>query len=204
MHFDLMLKSHVPKLFLNLMRYTFECDNPKFTIMKKLFLCAIAVIGFTISSQAQNFKLGLKGGLNFATLNGGDISDTIDSKTGYHIGAVAQLSLLGSFAIQPELIYSAQGIENLDIDYLNLPVLFKLKLAKIFSVEAGPQFGFVVNDNSDLGDPESFDLSGAVGAGVEFSKFFAQIRYNFGFTDVIENVDAKNATFQISVGYYIF
>ena len=88
--------------------------------MKKLFLFAIAIIGFTISSQAQNFRFGLKGGLNFTTLNGGNISDTIDSKTGYHIGAVAQLSLLGSFAIQPELIYSTQGINDLNIDYLNL------------------------------------------------------------------------------------
>ncbi|WP_407933712.1 outer membrane beta-barrel protein [Aquimarina algiphila] len=88
--------------------------------------------------------------------------------------------------------------------YLNLPVLVKLKFAKIFSVEAGPQFGFVVNDDFEVGDPESFDLSGAVGAGVEFGPFFGQLRYNFGFTDVIDNVEAKNSAFQISVGYYIF
>ena len=172
--------------------------------MQKLFLIAIALIGFTITSQAQNFRFGLKGGLNFTTLNGGDISATIDAKTGYHIGAVAQLSLLGNFAIQPELIYSAQGIDNLNIDYLNLPVLFKLKFAKILSVEAGPQFGFVINDTSDILKPNGFDLSGAVGAGVEISKFFAQIRYNFGLTDAIENSDVRNAVFQVSVGYYIF
>lgn len=171
--------------------------------MKKLFLIAVAVISFTITSQAQNFRFGLKGGINFATLNG-DFSDNIDGRTGYHIGAVAQFSLLGTFAIQSEVIYSAQGIDNIDIDYLNVPVLFKLKFAKIFSVEAGPQFGFVVNDTSDLGDPESFDLSGALGAGIEISKFFAQVRYNFGVTDVLDNMDARNAAFQLSVGYYIF
>jgi len=156
-----------------------------------------------MTSQAQNFRFGLKGGLNFTTLNGGDISNTIDSKTGYHIGAVAQFSL-GSFALQPELIYSTQGIDNLNIDYLNLPVLFKLKFAKILSVEAGPQFGFVINDTSDILKPKGFDLSGAVGAGVEISKFFAQIRYNFGLTDAIENTDVRNAVFQVSVGYYFF
>lgn len=172
--------------------------------MKKLFLIAITVISFTFTSQAQNFKFGLKGGVNFATLNGGDISDTIDGRTGYHIGAVAQLSLLGILAIQPELIYSAQGTDDFDIDYLNLPVLLKFKFLKILSIEAGPQFGFVVNDSSDFGDPESFDLSGAVGAGVEISKFFAQVRYNFGVTDVIDNADARNATFQVSVGFYLF
>ncbi len=172
--------------------------------MRKLFLLAIAVIGFTFSSQAQDIKFGFKGGVNFATLNGDDVDDNLDGRTGYHIGAVAQISLMETIAIQPELIYSAQGIDDLDIDYLNLPVLFKLKFAGIASVEAGPQFGFVVNDSFEVGEPESFDLSGAVGAGVEFGGFFGQIRYNFGLTDVVEDAEAKNSNFQISVGYYIF
>ncbi|WP_108867237.1 porin family protein [Aquimarina aquimarini] len=173
--------------------------------MKKLFLLAIAVIGFSISSNAQDIKFGFKGGVNFATLNGDDVNDNLDGRTGYHIGAVAQIGLAEKFALQPELLYSAQGIEDTDIDYLNLPVLVKFKFAKLFSIEAGPQFGFVVNDNVKAGaKPESFDLSGAVGAGVEFGPFFGQLRYNFGFTDVIDNVEAKNSAFQVSVGYYIF
>ncbi|WP_271785134.1 porin family protein [Aquimarina algiphila] len=172
--------------------------------MKKLFLLAIAVISFSVSSNAQDIKFGFKGGVNFATLNGDDVNDNLDGRTGYHIGAVLQVSLAETIALQPELLYSAQGIEDTDIDYLNLPVLVKLKFAKIFSVEAGPQFGFVVNDDFEVGDPESFDFSGAVGAGVEFGPFFGQLRYNFGFTDVIDNVEAKNSAFQISVGYYIF
>ncbi|WP_025743828.1 porin family protein [Aquimarina pacifica] len=172
--------------------------------MKKLILIAIAFIGLSITSKAQDIKFGFKGGVNLATINGDDISDQVDGRTGYHIGAVVQLSLAETIALQPELLYSAQGIEDTDIDYLNLPVLFKLKFAKILSVEAGPQFGFVVNDNFEVGEPESFDLSGAVGAGVEFGPFFGQLRYNFGFTDVVEDVDGKNSNFQISVGYYIF
>ncbi|MEW7280241.1 porin family protein [Aquimarina sp. 2201CG1-2-11] len=172
--------------------------------MKKLFLIAIAVIGFSISSNAQDLKFGFKGGVNLATINGDGVNDNLDGRTGYHIGAVAQFSLLETVALQPELLYSAQGIEDTDIDYINIPVLFKLKFAKVLSVEAGPQFGFVVNDNFEVGEPESFDFSGAVGAGVEFGKFFGQLRYNIGFTDVIKDVDAKNAAFQISVGYYVF
>lgn len=172
--------------------------------MKKLFLLAIAIISFSVSSNAQDIKFGFKGGVNFATVNG-DAFDNIDGRTGYHIGAVVQLSIADKFAIQPELLYSAQGLDDLDIDYLNLPVLAKLKFAKIFSVEAGPQFGFIVNDDfSTIVDEKEFDLSGAVGAGVEFGPVFGQLRYNFGLTDVIDNLDSKNSTFQISVGYYIF
>ena len=163
-----------------------------------------AIISFSVSSNAQDIKFGFKGGVNFATVNG-DAFDNIDGRTGYHIGAVVQLSIADKFAIQPELLYSAQGLDDLDIDYLNLPVLAKLKFAKIFSVEAGPQFGFIVNDDfSTIVDEKEFDLSGAVGAGVEFGPVFGQLRYNFGLTDVIDNLDSKNSTFQISVGYYIF
>ncbi len=172
--------------------------------MKKLFLLAIAVICFTVTSSAQDIKLGFKGGVNFATLNGDDVSDDLDGRTGYHIGAVVQLSIAETFAIQPELLYSAQGADDFDIDYLNLPILAKLKFAKVFSVEAGPQLGFLVNEGDGVEDIESFDLSGAVGAGVEFGPFFGQLRYNFGFTDVADEAEAKNSAFQVSVGYYIF
>ncbi len=171
--------------------------------MKKLFLVAIAIIGFSISSNAQDIKFGFKGGVNFSTINGDNL-DNIDGRTGYHLGAVAQVSLMDMLALQPELIYSAQGIKDLDIDYINVPILFKLKFAKLFSVEAGPQFGFVVNDEYTIVEPESFDFSGAVGAGVEFGSFFGQLRYNIGFTDIIKDVDSKNSNFQVSVGYYLF
>ncbi|GAA4277439.1 porin family protein [Aquimarina mytili] len=177
--------------------------------MKKLFLLAIAVISFSLSSQAQNVKFGFKGGLNLADVDFEVAGVDPDSRTGYHIGAVLQLGLADTFAIQPELLYSTQGTDIFDVDYLNIPVLAKLKFAKIFSVEAGPQFGFVVNDGvknaffSTL-ESESFDISGAVGAGVEFGPVFGQIRYNFGLTDVVDGFDGKNKAFQISVGYYIF
>lgn len=172
--------------------------------MKKLFLLAIAVIGFSISSNAQDIKLGFKGGVNFATLSGNGYNG-LDARTGYHIGAVLQVGLSDMFAIQPELIYSAQGVKNVDVDYLNLPVLVKFKFAKFFSAEAGPQFGFIVNDDvTDGTKPESFDLSAAVGAGVEFGSFFGQVRYNIGFTDIVDNREGKNSVVQVSVGYYIF
>ncbi|WP_103865135.1 porin family protein [Aquimarina sp. I32.4] len=182
--------------------------------MKKLFLLAIAIIGFSVSSNAQDIKFGFKGGLNFATLNGDNLQGNPDGRTGYHIGAVAQIGLAEKFALQPELLYSAQGVKDGDIDYINVPVLLKYKFAKIFSVEAGPQFGFVVNDNLDKAfgttivdiKAKNFDLSGAVGAGVEFGPFFGQLRYNFGVTNVfdVDNFDSKNSNFQVSVGYYIF
>ncbi|MBW1295160.1 porin family protein [Aquimarina litoralis] len=171
--------------------------------MKKLFLLAIVLIGFTSISNAQSLKLGIKGGINLSTINGDNVPSNLDARTGYHIGVAAQIGLPGKFAIQPELLYSAQGADDLDIDYVNIPILVKYKFLKFLSFEAGPQFGVLVNDDyADAIETKNFDVSAAAGAGVEFGKFFAQARYNFGITDVVDNSDVRNGTFQLSVGYY--
>lgn len=177
--------------------------------MKKLFIFAIVVMSFSMVSNAQDINLGVKGGINFANINGSDLD--YDGRTGYHVGLVGEVSLAGTFAVQPEIIYSAQGAKlgdiDLNVDYLNIPILAKLKFADIVSVEAGPQFGFVINDDlseafGEIIEAETFDLSGAVGASAKFTKFFAQIRYNFGLTEIVKDSDLKNGNFQISVGYY--
>ncbi len=169
--------------------------------MKKLFLLAIVLIGFTTISNAQSFKFGVKGGVNFANV---DSRFDTDARTGFHIGAVATLGLGDKFAIQPEILYSAQGTDDVYIDYVNVPVLFKYKFLKFFNVHAGPQFGIVVNDGFQGVEAETFDLSAAAGVGVKFAKFFAQARYNHGVTDIQDGISTKNRTFQLSVGYYIF
>ena len=173
--------------------------------MKKLLLVSFAIIGFSWVASAQDVKLGIKGGINLSSLNGDDVPSNFDARTGYHIGVAAQLGLGDKFALQPEVLYSAQGANDLDIDYVNIPILVKYKFLEFLSFEAGPQFGVLVNDDyEDIIETKSFDLSAALGAGVEFGKFFAQARYNFGFTDIIEEDDIKNGTFQLSVGYYFF
>lgn len=177
--------------------------------MNKNLICCLFAVGMFVFVNAQEVKFGFKGGLNFASL----INDTqdlqSDTRTGYHLGAVLQVSVLKTFAVQGEILYSAQGTDQINIDYINVPILAKLKLASIFSIEAGPQFGFLVND--DLKDiffnqlkSEPIDFSFALGAGVEFGAFFGQIRYNIGITDVVENSDSRHSNFQLSVGYYIF
>lgn len=174
--------------------------------MKKLFLLAIMAVCFSMTTNAQKVKLGLKGGVNFSKYTGEENLLESDGRTGYHIGAVLQISLLDVLALQTEVLYSGQGVKDFDLDYINVPVLAKLKFAKVLSLEAGPQFGFLVSDGypTELVEMESFDLSAVVGAGVEFGKFFGQVRYNIGFSEISKGSDVKNANFQVSVGYYLF
>lgn len=204
--------------------------------MKKLiksFSAAFLMLGAITATQAQSTassgmapSFGVKGGVNFATITGDDF-DSPDSRTSFHVGALAEFPLAEIFSIQVEALYSGQGFEyNFDggilggegnveyqLDYINVPVLAKVYVIEGLSLEVGPQFGFKVNEeidtdaNSDGGDyefeeAEDFDFGIAAGLTFETSMgLFASGRYNMGLTEIFSDSDAKNSVFQIGVGY---
>ncbi|WP_303315483.1 porin family protein [Flavivirga abyssicola] len=186
--------------------------------MKKLLLfAAVAVLGLT-SVNAQEIKFGAKAGANFASVTGDDVDD-LDGRTSLHIGAVANIGISDKFALQPELIYSAQGFTYSEpgfdstgkLDYINIPVLADVTIVEGLSVQAGPQIGFVITDEEDSDDEtedlgaESTDFGAVFGAQFKLPNgLFFQARYNLGFSDIIKDVDAKNSVFSLSVGYFIF
>lgn len=194
--------------------------------MKKVFTIA-ALIAISINANAQQeVKFGPKAGLNFATVSNIDNSKML---TGFYVGAVAEIKFNDKFSVQPELMYSAQGVKQnfsdtfmgvtvsynntLKLDYINIPILAKYYVADGFSVEAGPQFGFLVKAESKS-EGEKFDMKDStksfdfgIGAGVAYdlaNGFFANARYNFGLTDVAKDNEgdaAKNGVIQVGVGY---
>ncbi|WP_461532288.1 porin family protein [Sinomicrobium sp.] len=166
--------------------------------MKTTFLAIAAVIGFAFFGNAQNLHFGAKGGVNFASISDVDA----DGRTGFHLGLVGEVGL-GKFSIQPEVLYSAQGLKDLNLDYLNIPVLAKYYVVQNFSLMAGPQFGFNTKDD-DISEIKSFDMGGAVGVEYKIGSLFAQARYNFGLSDVADGGSGKNSVFQISLGYLFF
>jgi hypothetical protein len=196
--------------------------------MKKIMLTAAAVMAFAFSN-AQETKFGVKAGVNLATL-GGDAED-VSSKIGFHVGGFAEFKISDKFAIQPELLFSTQGakeeyseegfdVENkLNLSYLNIPVMAKFYVAEKFSLEAGPQIGFLLSAKSKV---ESGDFSGEVdvkdayesidfgvnfGAGYDFTEnLSAGIRYNLGLSNIAKTEDGEdfkmnNSVFSLSVGY---
>lgn len=60
-----------------------------------------------VGAQAQA-TFGLKGGLNYATI-GGDDTDEVDGRFGYHFGGMASFGLTESVFLQPEVVLSLQG-----------------------------------------------------------------------------------------------
>lgn len=178
------------------------------------------------NATSMSPSFGIKGGVNFATVTGDDF-DSPDSRTSFHAGLVGEFPLADIFSIQVEALYSAQGFETdidgglfggdgkveYQLDYISIPVLAKVYVVEGLSLEVGPQFSFKVNEEIDAdatGDDGDWDLDEAksfdfgVAAGLTFQTnmgLFASGRYNMGLTDIIEDVNAKNSVFQISLGY---
>ena len=71
--------------------------------MKKTLLSVMAVMAMGAAAQAQEMEFGVKAGVNLATY-GGDIEDR-DTRTGAHVGILAEFGLSENFAIQPEIVF---------------------------------------------------------------------------------------------------
>lgn len=203
--------------------------------MKKIILSSLLVLAFG-STYAQKAEFGIKGGLNVANQNySGDEIPSPSSITGFHIGGFVEIKIDDKVSIQPELLYSAQGSKfNMDVQqdgityntvnkfklsYINIPVMCKYYTTEKFSLEAGPQIGFLVDSKLEvevLGQSvsqdakdffESVDFGLNLGAGYDFTKkFSAGVRYNFGLSNVAKTESGdtdkiKNSVFSLSVGY---
>ncbi len=194
-----------------------DVNKPKYYIMKKLLTIAIALF-FCATGFAQGIDLGVKAGVNFANIR--DISGDPESRTGFVFGGFVGAKLNDKLGIQADLLYSQQGAKadlgDIDLSYVNVPVVLKVFLTESFNLQVGPQFGFKVDDNfgsvfSDIVTAEDFDLTGVVGAGLDLpAGFRVEGRYNFGLTKVNEEVriadaatveSGKNAVVTLSLGY---
>ena len=190
---------------------------------------AIFAVTATNAQEADNttdrsVSFGVKGGVNFSTISGDDF-DSPDSRTSFHVGVLAEFPMGDMFSLQTEALYSGQGFEydvpgvdgeehvEYQLDYLAVPVLAKFYVTNGFSIEAGPQFAFVVNEELDTNptdDPGDTDLDNAesfalgIAGGLSFQTemgLFATGRYVYGLSEVFDNVDSKNSVFQIGLGY---
>ena len=173
----------------------------------KIMFFSLCLVAFTSTVQAQ--KIGVRAGLNIATVTGGDGTDT-KPLTGIYAGVFKEITIVPLiFFLQPELQYSSQGykIEDTDysINYINIPVMAKVYALKMFSLEAGPQVGFKISDNfeGDAGDNlETFDTAIAGGLGLNFPFGLGiNARYVMGLSEIVKDSDAKNQVIQLGASF---
>ncbi|PRY84775.1 porin family protein [Mongoliibacter ruber] len=177
-------------------------------------LCAIMM---TSTLQAQHVNIGLKGGLNAFNIDGGNF----DQKLGAHFGLLGHVHLTEKFGLQPEIYYSMQGGKigntdnNLNLGYINVPVLLQYMFNNGFRLQAGPQLGILATANTVAGNTtvnvkdnyKNMDWGLGIGASYVHppSGFGVDARYNHGLTNISENtsLDYKNRGFQLGV-FYLF
>ena len=204
--------------------------------MKKILFSVITLLAINSIAKAQDttesdVKFGIKAGINFA--NYGADAEGTDARTSFHFGGIVEMKLAEKFSIQPELLYTMLGCKvttnvggtTIDVTdklgYIVLPVMAKYYVAPGFSLEAGPQFGYLVSAKGknetgsmsvegDIKDAfKKFDMGINAGLGYELPiGLFFQARYTLGLSNILsESVAAPddavvtNNNFQLSLGY---
>ncbi|GEQ85718.1 hypothetical protein ULMS_12260 [Patiriisocius marinistellae] len=195
----------------------------KILILSMLFSGAM----MTAQETFKKFNFGVRSGLNIATVvSEDDDFDNPDARFGAYAGLVFEYRFSERFSLLTEAFYSQQGFSlgddvSLDddfdaefqVDYIQVPVLFKVNIIKGLSAHAGPQIGFKINEEVDLditengGDTEtdffnSTDFQLATGAQYTFDfGLFVQARYTLGLSEVIEDSEGHNSIFSTGVGF---
>lgn len=186
---------------------------------KLLLTAVISIISF--SAFSQGLKIGAKGGATINKLSGQTFKDQFSY--GYHLGGFATIGLGKKFAIQPEVlfnqinvdtsskfstIYQFNKLNNVQLKYLTIPLLLNYNAGKLITLQAGPQFGVLMNKSKTLVQNgkdafKSGDLSMLGGVQLNISHFKIYGRYAIGLNNIndIDNKDKwKSQSIQLGVG----
>ena len=186
----------------------------------KLFLTAAITI-LSIGAFAQGFNIGIKGGATLNKLSGQSFKEKF--AFGYHVGGFATIGLGGRFAVQPEVLFSQVNVDTSDkfsdvyqfnktgkieLKYLTIPLLLNYNAGKLITLQAGPQFGILINKDESLmqNGKNAFkgnDFSMLGGVQLKFSKLRVYGRYVVGLNNLndIDNKEKwKNQSIQLGVG----
>ncbi|MDR3696779.1 porin family protein [Mucilaginibacter sp.] len=190
--------------------------------MKKVLLTTALLIAVCISAEAQ-FSLGIKGGVNYSTIN----SDNLKSSgvAGYQAGVFARIG--SGLYLQPEVYLSSTGGHfqsndnvysgNVKFTNLNVPLLlgYKFGLSNLnFRVMAGPIYTSVLSRDeslsqnfstayNDFGHYRNSTLGYQAGFGVDIGAITADLRYEGNLTDVNPDFGQRQNLWALSVGFKI-
>jgi hypothetical protein len=182
--------------------------------MKKILMIAALMVA-TLSASAQGMYLKPMVGGTLSTMTG-DGSDDAKMKVGLVAGAEFGYDFTENMGLTAGLLYTMEGCKskaldkNMNLDYLNIPILFNYYVIPGLALKAGVQPGFLMRaklDGNDMKDfYKKFDLAIPLGASYEFSDFVIDARYNLGaLFNIADHGDNKahNSVIQLTLGYKI-
>ena len=195
------------------------------SFMKKILLFAFLPISFFASAQ-EKLGIGIKVGQNLTSVN----SVAVDRHTAsYHGGVTFQIGLTDKISLVPEVLLSQTKLstnpsivellgdnklkpETYHLNYLMVPVLVQVKPFPALLLQAGPQYGILIDksrdgaQNVDLAFKQG-EFSFVGGAKVNLGGFFVYGRYVVGLQDISELQDQakwKTTQWQLGIGMSLF
>jgi hypothetical protein len=192
--------------------------------MKKYLLSTALLIAVSISAKAQ-FNLGIKGGVNFSTINSDNLKSS--SVAGYQAGLFARIG--GGLYLQPEVYLSSSGGKftstdntysgNITFTNLNVPVLVGLRFGpKNLNLRAmaGPEYIAKLSENQSLssnfntaynnfGNAYKSNMLGyQAGVGIDLGAATVDLRYQGDFNNFNDTYNQHQNLWALSVGFKIF
>lgn len=160
-----------------------------------LFIAVSLIFLTSLRVNAQNYQIGLIGGINVAKLNEKDADADYNNRTCFGIGGILEFNVEEKFAICFEPMYLQKGAKMEEeeggikikgeskLAYLEIPVFFKVPLGTGSTrpyIMAGPTFGILMSsklkasvmgidievDSKDLN--KSIDFGFGLGGGLSF------------------------------------
>lgn len=183
------------------------------------FSLIVGLFCFALRTNAQHVEFGLKGGLNVSDIHSN--SNNYDARASVYGGGLAHIHLSKHFALQPELVYSSQGMKTstadasyvLRLNYINLPFLFQYMIGDGFRFQTGPQVGLLAAAKLKSGgtttdvksDYTTGDFSWVLGASyLTPAGIGVDARYNLGINNINNtgsNAQLYNRVFQLGLFY---
>jgi len=134
---------------------------------RNFFLLAFIFLGITSAEAQKTINYGLSLAANATNITGNGISNSY--YLGFSGGGFARINLNDKWNFQPEILYNYENSKsdasfinfyNVDgnpnasnqikLSYISVPLLFGYKVSKLLTINAGPQYSFLVYDNEDL------------------------------------------------------
>ena len=174
-----------------------------------MVLLMVCLAGFNqVNAQV---KSGVRAGLNYPSL-----SFNPQNNNGYHLGAYIKVSLAGIVAVEPGMQYAHKQFASdqhassykIDLNYLEVPVLFRLSVFPFINVFGGPKASVLLgkrysgDTGTALEDFPEHEMGGVAGIGIKLPLGFnVQGSYDFGLSDLeYQGQQIKNRTFKLSLG----
>ncbi|HEX8377214.1 MAG TPA: porin family protein [Pedobacter sp.] len=198
--------------------------------MKKIILSGLLLLAVgTTVAQVPRLHMGLKTGVNLATLKG-DV-DSENNRLGYQAGIWARLGGAGVY-LQPEVYLGSKGGKfgsfnqngtaysgNASVNFttLDIPVLLGKKFGfdKLnFRVMTGPVISFLLSKDAkenyttatDFKNYKNQTIGLQSGAGLDLGNLSLDVRYEKGISNISNSgqYDQRQNLWHLSLGYRLF